>query len=389
MSTPANSPLSGWTFPLTRARLIILLLAVVGIGTLIWRFTAGLGASTNLRDDFPWGLWIGFDMMTGVALAAGGFTMAFWIEILGKERYHEFVRPAVLTAFIGYLLAIIGLMGDLGLPWRIYHPIYMWNLHSFMFEVAWCVILYTTVLFVEFLPIPLERFGLKKPLALVKKTMPFFIVAGIILSTLHQSSLGSLFLMMGHKLHALWWSPIIPVHFLLTAIAVGFAMVAFESVLGGWLLRHPINGKLLGDLMKPLPFVLLAALAVRLADLFMRGVLPGALEEGSLQSWSFIVEMSLGLLLPALMLLLPKIRETPAYLFTAVTLVVLGVILNRVNVSMIGMFTPDNYYVPSLAEWVVSVGLVASGVLAVVFITENMPVRQDHHEPARQQPSAA
>jgi len=388
MSTPVNSSHSEWAFPLTRARLIILLLAAVGIGTLIWRFAVGLGESTNLRDDFPWGLWIGFDMMTGVALAAGGFTMAFYIEILGKEKYHQFVRPAVLTAFIGYLLAIVGLLGDLGLPWRIYHPIYMWNHHSFMFEVAWCVILYTNVLLVEFLPIPLERFGLKKPLAIVKKVMPVFIVLGIILSTLHQSSLGSLFLMMEHKLHALWWSPIIPVHFLLTAICVGFAMVAFESILGGWLLKHPINAKLLGDLLKPLPFVLLTALGVRLADLYLRGVLPGALAEGSLQSWSFIIEMSFGLLLPALMLLLPKIRETPSYLFTAVTLVVLGVILNRVNVGMIGMFTPDNYYVPSLAEWVVSVGLVASGILAVVFITENMPVRQDHHE-SEQQPAAA
>lgn len=382
MSTQATASHNSWTFPLTRSRLLLLLLAIVGIGVLAWRFAVGLGASTNLRDDFPWGLWIGFDMMTGVALAAGGFTMAFYIEVLGNKRFHEFVRPAVLTAFIGYLLAIVGLLGDLGLPWRIYHPIYMWNLHSFMFEVAWCVILYTTVLFVEFLPIPLERFGLKKPLAIVKKTMPVFIVLGIILSTLHQSSLGSLFLMMSQRLHELWWSPILPVHFLLTAVAVGFAMVAFESVLGGWLLRHPINGKLLGDLMKPLPWVLLVTLAVRLGDLYLRGILPGALEQHSLQTYSFIVEMSLGLALPALLLLSRAVRENPARLFTCVTLVVLGVILNRVNVSMIGMFTEGSTYIPAWSEWVVSIGLVTAGVLAVVFITENMPVREEHHQAA-------
>lgn len=377
MTAQTTTGRSGWTFPITAPRLLLLLLAVAGIGVLGWRFAVGLGASTNLRDDFPWGLWIGFDMMTGVALAAGGFTMAFFIEVIGRERFHPFLRPAVLTAFIGYLLAIVGLLGDLGLPWRIYHPIYMWNLHSFMFEVAWCVILYTTVLFVEFLPIPLERFGLRKPLRLVRRVMPLFIIAGIILSTLHQSSLGSLFLMMGHRLHELWWSPILPLHFLLTAVCVGFAMVIFESVLSGWLLKHPIDNKLLGDLAKPLPWLLLLALIVRLGDLAMRGLLNLTLD-GSLQAWSFLIEMSLGLALPAILLFSRAWRESPGRLFTLATLVVLGVILNRVNVSMIGMFTADSTYIPAWSEWVVSVGLVAAGVLAVVFISENMPVREEH-----------
>jgi hypothetical protein len=134
----------------------------------------------------------------------------------------------VLTAFVGYILALMGLLGDLGLPWRIYHPLYMGNPPSFMFEVAWCLMLYTTVLFVEFLPMPLERLGLGRLLRMVRKVMPVFIVLGIVLSTLHQSSLGSLFLLMGHRLHPLWWSPILPVNFLLTAICVGFAMVVFD-----------------------------------------------------------------------------------------------------------------------------------------------------------------
>jgi Ni/Fe-hydrogenase subunit HybB-like protein len=377
MRTQATPIHKGWTFPLTLPRVVLLLLAVAGISVLAWRFAVGLGASTNLRDDFPWGLWIGFDMITGIALAAGGFTMSFYIEVIGKERFHAFVRPAILTAFIGYLLAILGLLGDLGLPWRIYHPIYLWNIHSFMFEVAWCVILYTTVLFIEFLPIPLERFGLQKPLRLVRKVMPVFIVLGIILSTLHQSSLGSLFLMMGHRLHALWWSPIIPVHFLLTAICVGFAMVAFEAILGSWLLKQPLDSKLLGDLMKPLPWLLLVALAVRLGDLAVRGSLLAA-TEGSLQSYTFLVELNLGLALPALLLFSRTWRENPGQLFSAVMLVVLGVILNRVNVSILGMFTPNSTYFPAWSEWVVSVGLVTLGILAVVFISENMPVHEEH-----------
>jgi Ni/Fe-hydrogenase subunit HybB-like protein len=368
---------TGWTFPLTLPRAVMLLLAAAAGGTLAWRFYVGLGASTNLRDDFPWGLWIGFDMLTGVALAAGGFTMAFYIEVIGRERFHQFLRPAVLTAFVGYILALMGLLGDLGLPWRIYHPLYMGNPPSFMFEVAWCLMLYTTVLFVEFLPMPLERLGLGRLLRMVRKVMPVFIVLGIVLSTLHQSSLGSLFLLMGHRLHPLWWSPILPVNFLLTAICAGFAMVVFESILSGWLLKHPLDGKLLGDLTRPLPWLLLVALAVRLGDLAVRGS-SSAVTEGSLQSYSFLAEVSLGLALPALMLFSRSWRETPGRLFPLATMVVLGVVLNRVNVSMIGMFTETSTYIPAWSEWVVSVGLVALGVLAVVFINENMPVRNEH-----------
>src|SRR5512135_1402211 len=369
---------TGWTFPLTWPRFAMLLLVAAAFGTLAWRFYAGLGASTNLRDNFPWGLWIGLDIMTGVALAAGGFTMAFYIEVIGRERFHQFLRPAVLTSLVGYILVTMGVLGDVGLPWRIYHPIFLWNPRSFMLEVAWCVMLYTTVLFVEFLPMPLERLGLGRQLRMVRKVMPVFIVLGIVLSTLHQSSLGSLFLLMGHRLHPLWWSPILPVNFLLTAICVGVAMVVFETVLSGWLLKHPLDGKLLGDLTRPLPWMLLVALAVRLGDLLVRGSLSAA-REGSLQSCSFLVEVSIGLALPALVLFSRSWRETPGCLFTIATMVVIGVVLNRVNVSIIGMFSKTSTYIPAWSEWVVSVGLVALGVLAVVFISENMPVRNDHH----------
>ena len=158
---------TGWTFPLMLPRVVTLLLVAAAFGTLAWRFQAGLGASTNLRDNFPWGLWIGLDILTGVALAAGGFTMAFYIEVIGRERFHQFLRPAVLTSLVGYILVTMGVLGDLGLPWRIYHPIYLWNPRSFMLEVAWCVMLYSTVLFVEFLPMPLERLGLDRLLRMV------------------------------------------------------------------------------------------------------------------------------------------------------------------------------------------------------------------------------
>lgn len=377
MTTNAATTRTGWTFPLTLPRVVMLLLAAAAGGTLAWRFYVGLGASTNLRDDFPWGLWTGFNKLSGVALSAGGFTMAFYIEVIGRKRFHQFLRPAVLTAFVGYIQFTLSLLGDLGLPWRIYHPLYLWNPRSFLFEVAWCVMLYTTVLFVEFLPMPLERLGLGRLLRVVRRVLPVFIVLGIVLSTLHQSSLGSLFLLMGHRLHPLWWSPILPVNFLLTAICAGFAMVVLESILSGWLLEHPLDGKLLGDLTRPLPWLLLVALAVRLGDLVVRDSL-STVTEGSLQSYSFLVEASLGLVLPVVLLFISSFRETPGRLFIIATLVALGVVLNRVNVSIIGMFTGTSSYIPAWSEWVVSVGLVALGVLAVVFISDNMPVRNGH-----------
>lgn len=173
-------------------RVIFSAIVLLAFSLAIYRFYGGLGVATNLNDSFPWGLWIGFDMLCGVALAAGGFVLAGAVHIFGLRRYEPFVRPAIVTAFLGYLLAIIGLLLDLGRPWAIWHPLIMWQKRSVMFEVAWCVMLYTTVLFLEFLPIVFERFRWVKALRAIRRVMIVFIIGGIILSTMHQSSLGSL-----------------------------------------------------------------------------------------------------------------------------------------------------------------------------------------------------
>ena len=210
-------------------RAIFAAILMSGLYATYLRVFYGLGGSTNLSDKFPWGLWIAFDVMCGVGLAAGGFTLVAMVHIFNIEKYKPILRPAILTAFLGYSLVVVGLLYDLGRPDRLWHPLVMWNPHSVMFEVAWCVTLYSTVLFLEFLPVVLEKFGLHKPLEWIHKISVPLMILGVLLSTLHQSSLGTLFLIVPEKLYPLWYTPILPLLFYVSAIAVGLAMTIFES----------------------------------------------------------------------------------------------------------------------------------------------------------------
>ena len=218
-----------------------ILWTIVGVGATVtlFRFAHGLGAATALHDTAPWGLWIGFDVMAGVALAAGGFVLAATVYICGLEKYRPFVRPAILTAFLGYTAVAIGLLYDLGLPWRIWHPMIFPQHHSVLFEVAMCVMLYLTVLALEFAPVVLEHPLFSHPLfktvlSLLKKFTIVLIIAGIVLSTLHQSSLGSLFLITPYRLHPLWYSPIIYVLFFISAIGLGLMTVCSPDAARVW-----------------------------------------------------------------------------------------------------------------------------------------------------------
>src|SRR5512140_1542630 len=208
-----------FTMPkLTFWRAVLIVILIVAAYATFVRFFYGLGASTNLSDEFPWGIWIGFDVLCGVMLAAGGFTLMAAIHIFNIKRFRPVVRPAVLTAFLGYLLVCGALMFDLGKPYNIWHPIIMWNPHSVMFEVGWCVMLYTTVLALEFSPLVFERFGWKVPLRIVRRIYVPLVILGVLLSTMHQSSLGSLFLILPGKVHPLWYSAILPVQFFISAL---------------------------------------------------------------------------------------------------------------------------------------------------------------------------
>ncbi|MGD8726763.1 MAG: polysulfide reductase NrfD, partial [Gemmatimonadales bacterium] len=270
------------------------------------RFTHGLGAVTNLSDTAPWGLWVGFDVMAGVALAAGGFVVAATVYIFGLEKYRMFARPAILTALLGYVAVAVGLLYDLGLPWHIWHPAIYPQHHSVLFEVAMCVMLYLTVLALEFAPVVLEHpwFShpvFKKVLWMLKRVTIPLVIAGIVLSTLHQSSLGSLFLIAPYRLHPLWYSPIIYVLFFVSAVGLGLMTVVIESLLAGYFLRHKIRTELLAGLGLAAVFVLGLYTALRIGDLAARGILGMALD-GSWQGNLFVAEMAVSAVIPAILL---------------------------------------------------------------------------------------
>lgn len=325
------------------------------------RFSGGLGASTALSDRFPWGLWVGFDVLCGVALAAGGFTMSAVVYVFHIERFKPIIRPTILTAFLGYLLVIVALLFDLGKPYNIWHPLVMWNPHSVMFEVAWCVMLYTTVLALEFSPLLWERLRWEKPLKVMRALTVPLVILGVILSFLHQSSLGSLFLIVPHRLHPLWYSPLLPVFFFVSALALGCAMTIFESFLSFRAFGKRLELHLLTDLGKVIVGVLALYLTLRLQDLAGRGALPLAFEptyEGRL----FLAEMVLGTIAPMVLLLIPRVRTDDFGLFVSAVMVVLGFIMNRLNVSITGMEASSGVaYFPSGTEISVTMMIVALG----------------------------
>jgi Ni/Fe-hydrogenase subunit HybB-like protein len=370
----------------------LLLVAILGTGTgiILLRFVFGLGAVTALSDLFPWGLWIAFDVMSGVALAAGAFVVAATVHIFRLERFRPLVRPAILTGLLGYLLVIGGLLVDLGRPYNVWRPLFSFQHTSVMWEVGVCVASYTTVLFVEFLPIILER--LNRVEAVVKRlpTVPLyrllkrvsiaFVILGVVLSTLHQSSLGSLWVLVPEKLSPLWYSLYLPVFFWLSAVAVGLAMTIVESTLSSRVFKRGLEVDVLADLAKAAAVVLVIYLAARGADLIARGAWR-LLFVPTVQALSCWVELGLGVIVPAILFAIRPLRYKPGVLFGGASLVVLfGVVLNRLNVGMIGLWPYTGYiYFPSWMEVVVTITLVSLGVMAFGLAARYLPLFSDEH----------
>ncbi|MBI2914799.1 MAG: Ni/Fe-hydrogenase cytochrome b subunit [Firmicutes bacterium] len=354
-------------------RVILFTMAFVGLYVTIVRFTKGLGAVTALSDQFPWGLWIGFDVLCGVALAAGAFTIAAARHIFHMEKYDVVLRPAILTGFLGYMLVVIGLLFDLGRPYRIWHPLIMWQPHSVMFEVAWCVMLYTTVLALEFSPVVFERLRKERAVRIIRGFTIPLVILGVILSTLHQSSLGSLFLIAPAKLHPLWYTPLLPVLFFISAVGVGPAMVIIESWFSARVFRRSFEKEVMADLARMVPAVLLVYFALKLIDLGGREQFPEVFA-GTTESLMFIVELVTGVVAPAVLLSLRRVRETPPALAGAAGLVVIGLIINRLNVSLVGMGAAKGLYFPTWMEISVTAGIVAFGVLTYLLIAYYLPV---------------
>lgn len=357
---------------------VFALVFIAFLGVTVLRFTKGLGAVTNLNDRFPWGVWIGFDLLCGVGLAAGAFTLTAVVHLFNLKRFEPIVRPTILTGFLGYIFVILALMFDLGQPWRIWHALVYWNPHSVMFEVAWCVMLYTTVLSIEFAPIVLERFGWHAPARIIHGLITPLVIAGVILSTLHQSSLGTLYLIVPSKLHPLWYSPLLPLHFYISAIGAGIGMVVLESYLS----QRAFGRALEMDLLEPLARAMVVALGIygllRLQAIARNGAFADV-RALTYEGKMFLLEITLGVVLPVALLAFRRLRTSPRWLVGVSFLAVLGFVVNRLNVSVTGMERAAGVrYVPSVMEIIVSVGLVGLGMAVFALAVRYFNIFPEH-----------
>lgn len=377
------SAVNKWSFKITPLRMVLMGLAALSIALMLYRLVFGLGAATNLNDQWPWGLWIGFDVLVGVALAGGGYSTALLVHVLGIKKFSPIVRSAMLTSLIGYLLVMAGLFMDIGRWFNFWRPFVSWGYHSVLFEVFWCVSIYTMVQVLEFGEVATEKLR-RAWHGFFKKILPVLLIIGIVLPTLHQSSLGALYVIEVGKLYPLWWSMLLPVFFLLSSFFVGPAMVTVESLLAGRAHGHRPPMDVLQPLIKVSGYVMLGYLALKIIDLIYRGA-AGLVFRGNLEGNMFLLEMVLGIIVPLVICFTPKLRSSVAGLASFGVLVVAGVVLNRMNVVFTGMSgAMGGYYFPSLVEWAVSLGLVSIGVLVYLFVVENfniLPERQADSAP--------
>lgn len=355
--------------------LVCTVLIITMIAILIVRFIFGLGAVTNLNDGYPWGIWVIFDVIIGSAFACGGFSVAMLVYIFNRGQYHPLVRPALLASLFGYTLAGVGVMFDLGRYWNFWHilwPTYA-NPNSVMFEVALCISCYIIVMWIEFAPVFLEKLGMRETRKNLNKVLFFFIALGTLLPMMHQSSLGTLLVVMGGQVNPLWQTPVVPLLYLLSAITIGYGVVLFETCIAASAYRHEIELHLLQPMAKVMLGVLTAYLVVRLADLVVRGALGHAFQP-SLEAFFFWLETSL-FVGPYLLIGTPSARRNPARLFLAGVSIMLAGIFLRVNGFLIGYDTgPGWSYFPSIPEMLVTIGMFAIDVLAYIIITRRFPV---------------
>jgi Ni/Fe-hydrogenase subunit HybB-like protein len=369
---------------LTPANLVIAVILAAGIPCLVLRFTKGLGAVTHLSQSYPWGLWVAFDIVSGVALAAGGYTVACAVFIFGQKLHLPILRAAILTGFLGYVLVLVGLIVDLGQPWRLPYQFFLTpGTTAVMYEVGWCVFLYLIVLALEFAPAALEWLGLDKLRRLLGGMTLGIITLGVTLSTLHQSSLGAFFVMTPGKLHPLWYSPFLPVFFFVSSIAAGIGMVIFESWVSHRAFEDRLDPKAHVDLDGITLALSKAGSVVLFAYFFLR--LQGLAASGR---WDLLptlwgawwgVEM-LGLVLLPSLLFAAAVRRLDVRLArAAAVLTVLGVLVNRFNVSLVAFnWTLPNRYVPAAAEVLISLTIVTLGIVVFRWIVNRMPVLPGH-----------
>ncbi|MCM2308811.1 MAG: Ni/Fe-hydrogenase cytochrome b subunit [Sulfuritalea sp.] len=342
---------------------------------LVVRFLFGLGAVTNLNDGYPWGIWIAVDVVIGSAFACGGFSVAMLVYIFNKGEYHPLVRPALLASLFGYTLAGAGVIFDLGRWWNVWNMFWPGSINpnSVMFEVAVCITLYIVVMWIEFSPVVLEKLGKEDARKKVSKAMFFIIALGTVLPMMHQSSLGTLLVVMGGQVHPLWQTPALPLLYLLSAIFMGYAVVLFESCLTSTAYRRKLEMQMLTPMAKIMLGILAVFIVVRLGDVIVRGALPKAFAP-SVEALMFWLEMAC-FIAPLVLIGAEANRRNPARLFLAGILLMLGGALMRLSGFLIGYETGGDFnYFPTLAEVLVTAGLFAVEVLGYIIITRRFPV---------------
>jgi len=371
----------------------LLLVIALGVGLMAWRLLAGLGATTALNDGYPWGLWIAFDVVTGTALACGGYAVALLVYILNKGKYHPMVRPAILTSALGYSLAGLAISLDVGRPWGIWKiptQVTNWNLNSALLEVALCVMAYTFVLWVEMSPALMERWkggkdGFLKRVSdvaypIVDKLLPWIIALGLVLPTMHQSSLGTLMLLTGPKLHPLWHTPLLPLLFLVSCLGMGYAVIVFESSASSLFFKRRRETEMLAGLARTLVPVLFLFSGIRLLDVVLRGRL-GLVFAFDRYSFLFLLEMAL-FLVPAFLLLGERSRRDAGRLFHAAVLMVFAGALYRFDTYLVAFRPGDNWsYFPSVPEMAITLGVVAIEVFLYIAIVRLFPILSGEGKP--------
>jgi len=377
---PAPAPLGGSLK--TPTTMVLAALVAIALVILVFRFLFGLGAVANINDGYPWGIWVVYDVVIGSAFACGGFSVALLVYIFNKGEYHPMVRPALLGSLFGYTLAGVGVIFDLGRYWNFWHifwPGYA-QVNSVMFEVALCVSAYIAVMWIEISPAFLEKFGMKDVKKKLNKFLFFILALGVLLPSMHQSSLGSLLVVFGYQIHPLWQTPLLPLLYLMTALAIGFAVVIFEACLTSSGFKRPLEMLLLGKLSKVMLWMLAAYLAIRVIDLVVRGAL-GSMFEFNIEALMFWIEMAM-FIIPLVILAQPKARKNPAKLFIAACCLMLAGFLLRINSYLVGYETgPGWHYFPSVPEMMISIGVIALEILGYIVLVRYLPILPGTTEP--------
>ena len=373
--------------------LILLILAGVAFVVAMIRFIYGIGPISNLSNAYPWGFWVSFDLFTGIAISSGAFVLASIVYIFELEEFRPLLRPTLLTGLLGYIMEVIALMVDLGHPERIWHYFVYQNFTSFLLFIGFYVMIYAAVMAIELSPVVFEKLGWEKAAHLVHRWMKPIVIVGAVLSVLHQAALGSLLLIQPAKLNHLWWTPWIPPLFFVSAIVIGLAMTIFESSVSSRYFKRGLETHLLVKLARAIPYVLGLYLVMKFVQLSLEGDL-GLLFTSGWLSVLFWAEILIGVIIPMILFSIERLRQNPRWLLTGAIITLLGMILNRFNISWFAVKHPDpltyiptfmSYHVrywPSLPEVAISAGIFSAGILAFGLAVKYLPIFEDEHQEA-------